>query len=829
MKFLSNVVGRVAAVVALVGVQVSASYFEITNPVQGTQWVNNGVNVLTWEKGLLDGINGFDVEMARMSQDGLMLLARNVPAKQKQLNLMLKDVPPADDYFLIFINSTHGVMHATSNRFSILAAGTTPTATPTVTPAGGVPTVMVSGGPNPTAQFATTFPAIANGALSNLLTGQNVNTLLLKQSRINGGLLAYSLSQLLSSIHRSPNQSLIPNSSIPQSAPAMSPPISTTSAKEPAATALDALSASGIALCAETAEYLKIAAMSPPPMDASINFSLILDAISKPEYAHLLKEAAVYASAQASSSSTEELIDSNETMVNVAMNRLSKFPFDCNLLPRRVVGPIFSRHSSLGVALTSHQLALLGREILHVVPDRISLPLDPRPFIDTCTAGTKMGTISQSSSSSSSSSCSTSSLVSMMIDGLSYSPESLASALARARALLAENDALDLPRSRVLVQIPATPLGLAVAHTLEAAGAHANMTPVSNAPQALACAQAGISVVSLAVDDPQVVRRVVSDFAGCGYTGKTDVMACGFGSAKDVVLLILGDEGSTTGPAVCNVNMVALSPELMKSLHDMPPPGAPSTSTANEGVGCPLSHILDGGMVASPLPEYFCSSSGRTTVDYARALAEDPLATKKLESGVQKLYMCAQMVEGLLLEELDQLTNHREAEGSLQQIPTEDEPAFEGDITNIDEGLEGSALSPGGAILSEDGDSDPPSASTTDFEDMDLHTPLMNSSRTSESGDVHTQDITEADDDHSTKELALSAEYLASVETGKEQPMMVSKDVSQSPSVTTAIPEREKPQMSVKERVMEIEARLDQDKEVRELMAESTSDVKVGA
>lgn len=62
--------------------------------------------------------------------------------------------------------------------------------------------------------------------------------------------------------------------------------------------------------------------MSPPPMDASIDFSLILDAISKPEYAHLLKEAAVYASAQASSGSNGELIDPKETTVNVAMSRL---------------------------------------------------------------------------------------------------------------------------------------------------------------------------------------------------------------------------------------------------------------------------------------------------------------------------------------------------------------------------------------------------------------------------------------------------------------------------------------------------------------------------
>jgi len=125
--------------------------------------VNGATNLVTWEKGVLDGINGFDIEMARMSQDGLMKLARNVPSASNAINLQLQDVPAGDDYFLIFINSTHGVLYASSSRFTILAASSTPTS-PAPSPDGKVSTVAVSGGPNPTAQFATTFPAIASGA-----------------------------------------------------------------------------------------------------------------------------------------------------------------------------------------------------------------------------------------------------------------------------------------------------------------------------------------------------------------------------------------------------------------------------------------------------------------------------------------------------------------------------------------------------------------------------------------------------------------------------------------------------------------------------------------
>jgi hypothetical protein len=153
-----------------------ANYFVITSPAAQSQWQNNVANLITWEKGVLDDIYGFDVEMARMSTDGLTLVARNVPATQKRLNILLQDVPAGDDYFLIFINSTHGVMHATSSKFTVLASSATPSTTPP-SPAEGIPTVTISGSPNPTQQFATTFPAIASGGLRSVLESAHVNAL----------------------------------------------------------------------------------------------------------------------------------------------------------------------------------------------------------------------------------------------------------------------------------------------------------------------------------------------------------------------------------------------------------------------------------------------------------------------------------------------------------------------------------------------------------------------------------------------------------------------------------------------------------------------------
>lgn len=53
------------------------AYFIVEAPSLNGQWVNNATNVASWVKGAQDGIFGFDMEMTRMSQDGLFLMAKN--------------------------------------------------------------------------------------------------------------------------------------------------------------------------------------------------------------------------------------------------------------------------------------------------------------------------------------------------------------------------------------------------------------------------------------------------------------------------------------------------------------------------------------------------------------------------------------------------------------------------------------------------------------------------------------------------------------------------------------------------------------------------------
>ncbi|OCH86592.1 hypothetical protein OBBRIDRAFT_797049 [Obba rivulosa] len=138
------------------------AYFIVNSPVSGTVWANGAANPVQWTKGLEDGVDSFDIELTRLSQQGLTFVAQGVPSTLSTINVFLQDVPTGNDYYLLFLNSTHGLMYATSQKFSIVASAnaSTPAA------ATGAPTVTVSGAPNPLQAFATTFPPSANGVAS---------------------------------------------------------------------------------------------------------------------------------------------------------------------------------------------------------------------------------------------------------------------------------------------------------------------------------------------------------------------------------------------------------------------------------------------------------------------------------------------------------------------------------------------------------------------------------------------------------------------------------------------------------------------------------------
>ena len=74
-----------------------------------------------------------------------------VPTRWGALNLLFGEVPPGDDYYLIFLNVTHGLVYSISAPFTILpAAVSSANATQQIAPDAVHPTVTVTGAPGPT-------------------------------------------------------------------------------------------------------------------------------------------------------------------------------------------------------------------------------------------------------------------------------------------------------------------------------------------------------------------------------------------------------------------------------------------------------------------------------------------------------------------------------------------------------------------------------------------------------------------------------------------------------------------------------------------------------
>ena len=218
------------------------------------------------------------------------------------------------------------------------------------------------------------------------------------------------------------------------------------------------------------------------PQDATTNPSLILKAVGKPEYAPLLGE--------------------------IARAHADE--------------PLAERCDRL--------LARFGREILSIVPGRVSTEVDARLSFDT------EGTI------------------------------------AKAQRLIELYEAQGIGRQRVLIKIAATWEGIRAAERLERDGIHTNLTLLFSFGQAVACADAGVTLVSPFVgrildwyrkrdgadfapeDDPgvQSVRRIYTYFKKFGYP--TEVMGASFRSVGQVL-------------ALAGCDLLTISPDLLELLR----------------------------------------------------------------------------------------------------------------------------------------------------------------------------------------------------------------------------------------------------------------------
>ena len=183
------------------------------------------------------------------------------------------------------------------------------------------------------------------------------------------------------------------------------------------------------------------------------------------------------------------------------------------------------------VRACSDKLAVsFGKEILQLVPGRVSTEVDARLSFDT------------------------------------------EATIGKAHHLIDLYEAEGIDRNRILIKIASTWEGIRAAEKLEKEGIHCNLTLLFSFPQAVACAHAGVTLISPfvgrildwylkergvkqipAVDDPgvQSVHRIYSYFKKYGF--KTEVMGASFRNIGEIVEL-----------AGCD--LLTISPELLGEL-----------------------------------------------------------------------------------------------------------------------------------------------------------------------------------------------------------------------------------------------------------------------
>lgn len=154
--------------------------------------------------------------------------------------------------------------------------------------------------------------------------------------------------------------------------------------------------------------------------------------------------------------------------------------------------------------------------------------------------------------------------------GLSFDTDGT---LAKARKLIGLYESAGINRQRILIKIASTWEGIRAAERLEREGIHCNLTLLFSFAQAVACAEAGVTLISPFVgriydwyktkrgqdipinEDPGVasVSRIYEYFKKFGY--KTQIMGASFRKVDQIV-----------GLAGCD--LLTISPDLLKQMEE---------------------------------------------------------------------------------------------------------------------------------------------------------------------------------------------------------------------------------------------------------------------
>ncbi|MEG3437816.1 transaldolase [Pannus brasiliensis CCIBt3594] len=234
---------------------------------------------------------------------------------------------------------------------------------------------------------------------------------------------------------------------------------------------------------------------------------------------------------------------------------------------------------------------------------------------------------------------------------LSYDTEAT---VAKAREIIAQYAAAGISPDRVLIKIASTWEGIKAAEILEKEGIHCNLTLLFGIHQAIACAEAGVTLISPFVgrildwykketgkdypgaEDPGVisVTTIYNYYKKFGY--KTEVMGASFRNIEEIREL-----------AGCD--LLTISPKLLDQLR----------STVDE-----LPRKLDPAAAAGL--DIKKISIDKETFD--RLHAEDRMASEKLTEGIQGFTKALELLEELLIGRLTRLESQETLDHAAEDI-----------------------------------------------------------------------------------------------------------------------------------------------------------------
>jgi transaldolase len=298
---------------------------------------------------------------------------------------------------------------------------------------------------------------------------------------------------------------------------------------------------------ADTGNFKQLAAFAP--QDATTNPSLILKAVQQPDYAPLLRE-------------------------TVARHAGAPLP-----------------------SIVDEVLVRFGREILAVIPGRVSTEVDARLSFDT------------------------------------------ASTVARAHRLMALYEAAGIGRERVLIKIAATWEGIQAARILEREGIHCNLTLLFAFCQAVACGDAGVRLISPFVGriydwhkKAQGAAWNEAERAGANDPGVQSVVQIytyykKFGVPTEVMGASFRNTGQILALAGCD--LLTISPELLAQLQSSDQP---------------VTRQLDPVRAATAAVHALTYAEA----GFRWALNEDAMATEKLAEGIRAFAADAVRLDALI-------------------------------------------------------------------------------------------------------------------------------------------------------------------------------------